>query len=178
MRRILAGAAALLLAIGSVAYGHDHREPRATLRIDGQVREGWAYHADGWARKSRDPGFCEATFATGFAKFRKALRHDPGDEIVVRFHKKAMPYEIEAHRWPRVDDNGFAAGTPTPVPWALRPYVVGGSVRAWELVILPPVVDGHLYLGVGAWWADEDGCSQTPDLGSQYAAWTFHVVGD
>jgi hypothetical protein len=87
-----------------------------------------------------------------------------------------MPLEIEAQRWPTADDQGHASGTPTPVPWVLHPNVVSGSVRSWDLEIVPPLIEGHLYLGIGAYWADEDGCSQQPDLGSQYAGWTFHAI--
>lgn len=176
MKRFV-GIALVFVLTASAAVAHDHRAPRATLRIGGETRPGWLYHADGWSQATEEPGICEATFATGFAKFRKPLRHSAGDEIVVRFHKAAPPLEVEVHRWPGVDDHGYAAGTPTALPWLLRPHVVEGAVRNWEVVVLPPVVAGHLYLGVGAYWGDEDGCGQQPDLGSQYAAWTFHAVG-
>jgi hypothetical protein len=114
---------------------------------------------------------------TGFPRFRKALRHVPGQEIVVRFHKPAVPLEIQVSRWPRITDGGKPAGTPTPLPWLIRPHLVGDEIRAWEVVIEPPVVPGHLYLGVEAYWRDEDGCWGPLDLGNQYAAWTFHLKG-
>jgi hypothetical protein len=76
-----------------------------------------------------------------------------------------------------VDADGYASGQPSSVPSTLRPNVVDGTVRNWDVEILLPAIDGHLYLGVGAYWADEDGCSQQPDLGSQYASYNFHVVG-
>lgn len=176
MKRRLVGVSFLLVgALAAPAAADDHRPPRATLHTAGEIQKGRIYHADGWSRPTKEPGFCDATFAHGFPKFRSAVSHSPGDEIVVRLHKKAMPLEVEAQRWPRVDEKGHAAGTPTPLPWLLRPHPAQGDVRTWEVVVLPPVVDGHLYLGIGAYWADEDGCTQQPDLGSQYAAWTFHL---
>jgi hypothetical protein len=178
MRRLVLVLAALSLSLGSSASAHDHRAPRASLRVAGQVQGGLQYHADGWARQSNEPGFCVVTFATGFPKFRKALTLEVGDETVVRLHKKAMPLELEVQRWPRVDKSGRAAGTPSPLPWTLRPHIVDGEVRAWEVTILAAATEGHVYLGVGAYWPDEDGCSQQPDLGSQYAAWTFHLVAN
>ncbi|MFN2388300.1 MAG: hypothetical protein ABR575_01640 [Actinomycetota bacterium] len=167
------------VALGSAtpAAARDHRAPRATLRVRGDVQKGHLHHSDGWARRTKDPRFCEGTFGHGFRAFRKPLRHNPGDEIAVRLHKQARPEEVEVLRWPRVDENGHATGTPTPLPWLLRPLVVQGDIRAWEVVVLPPHVDGHLYLDVGAYWRDEDGCYQEPDLGNQYAAWTFHLRG-
>ncbi len=176
VKRIAAVVLGFCLLSGPVALGDDHRPPRATLRVAGQVQEGRVYHADGWAKRSRDPRYCNVSFATGFPKFRKPLKHSSGEEIVVRLHKPALPVEIEVQRWPRVDEDGHAAGTPVPLPWVLRPRSGGGG-RSWEISVLVPSVDGHLYLGVTAYWADEDGCSPQPDLGSQYAAWTFHLVG-
>ncbi len=177
VKYIIAASFVVTLAAGSVAGAHDHRPPRATLRVGGDVREGSFHHGDGWAHAAEEPGYCYMDFLSGFPRFSKPLKHDVGEEIVVRLHKRAMPLEVEAQRWPRVDQHDRPAGTPTSVPWVLRPYVVDGATKAWEVVILPPLVQGHLYLGVGAYWADEDGCSGGVDLGSQYAAWTFHVVG-
>lgn len=176
-RSVVAVGFAALVLFGSSAAAHDHRPPRATVRVGSEVQRGLQYHADGWSTRDEDPRFCEVSFASGYPTFRKPALHTVGEEIVVRFHKKAMPLEIEAYRWPRVDERGQAAGTSTPLPWTLRPHHVNGEVAAWEVVIIPPAVQGHLYLGVGAYWADEDGCSAGVDLGSQYAAWTFHVKG-
>lgn len=167
--------AAIMLLSVAVARAADHRAPRATLRVGDEIRNGRLYHSDGWARKAKDPRFCVATFGTGFPTFGKPIVYPLGEELVIRLHKSAPPVEVEVQTWPRVDEDGMARGTPSPVPWVLRPYV-DGNVRAWELVISPPVTAGHVYLGVGAYWPDEDGCSPPPDLGSQYAAWTFHLV--
>lgn len=177
MKRVAVIAAVLTVVVVATAGAHDHRPPRATLHIGGEVQKGHRYHADGWSGASNEPGYCDISFATGFPTFRKAIPRVAGDEIVVRLHKSAMPREVEAQSWPRVDDNGHAAGQPTPLTWLLRPRVVGGNVTAWEVVVLVPETPGHLYLGVGAYWADEDGCSGgSLDLGSQYAAWTFHAM--
>lgn len=164
----------IVMSFHGVALAHDHRPPRATLRLDGDVQKGLVYHADGWTYPSEEPGFCDVDFGWGPARFRNPLVHEAGERIVVRLHKTAMPLEVEVQRWPRVED-GHAAGTPIPLPWVLRPKVVDGETAAWDVIVPIPVVDGHLYLGVGAYWADEDGCAAQPDLGSQYAAWTFHA---
>ncbi len=50
-----------------------------------------------------------------------------------------------------------------------------GQVRAWDIVVGWTATFDHLYLGVAAYWADEEGCSGFPGLGSQYVAWTFHA---
>lgn len=98
-----------------------------------------------------------------------------GQEIVVRLHKRAAPLEVEVYKWAGVDDEGNAKGEPTPLPSTLRPVIVSGETRSWEVVIGVPTVGRHLYLGVSAYWADEEGCGGHPDLGSQSAAWTFHL---
>ncbi|MDP9068002.1 MAG: hypothetical protein M3N53_06615 [Actinomycetota bacterium] len=176
MKRLVLLLSVLVVLVASAARADDHRPPRATLHVAGKVQEGHRYHADGWSTSS-EPGYCDISFATGFSKFGKPIRRTSRDEIVVRLHKPAMPREVEAQSWPRVNDDGQAAGQPTPLPWALRPHITGGGITAWEVVVLAPSAPGHLYLGVGAYWADEDGCSGSPlDLGSQYAAWNFHVL--
>lgn len=158
-----------------MAGAHDHRAPKARLTVGSETQRGLLYHADGWTKRTKDPRYCDVSFGTGLPKFRKAASYTVSDQLVVRFHKAAPPLEVEVQQWPEVDDNGHASGTPTPLPWVLRPYVAG-DIKAWEMVIVPAVTQERIYLGVGAYWTDEDGCSQTPDLGSQYAAWTFHLV--
>lgn len=176
VKRVLVVLALLVSALAAPAEGHDHRAPRATLHVAGKIQQGHPYHADGWSTSS-EPGYCDISFATGFTKFGKPLRRTGSDDIVVRLHKSAMPREVEAQSWPRVNDDGQAAGKPTPLPWVLRPRMSNGAVEAWEVLVLAPSSPGHLYLGVGAYWADEDGCGGGPlDLGSQYAAWNFHVL--
>lgn len=174
MRRLLCVPILVILVLGGAAQAHDHRAPKASLMIGSQVQRGFLYHADGWTKRTND-GFCSASFGSGFPTFRKPLSYVPGDQVVARFHKSAAPLEVEVQRWPRIDENGRASGTPTPLPWVLRPYR-DGAAEGWEIVIPPPLGKKHMYLGVGAYWADEDGCVQGPDLGSQFASWTFHLV--
>ena len=177
VKRLLAALLVSLLALPLGAAAHDHRRPRATLRVGGDVQEGHPVHADGWSKPvPGEPDLCEVTFASGFTNFKKPLRHSPGQEIVVRLHKAAAPVEVEAVRWLRLDENGYGRD-PVPVPWTLRPHLINGKVRAWEVVIQPPLVTGHLYLGVAGYWRDEHDCTPEPDLGSQYAQWSFHLKG-
>ncbi len=166
--------AALTVGLSMPAVAGDHRPPRATLQIADDVQRGRIYHADGWTRPTRDGKGCIVTFAHGFPRFGKALKHSDGEEIVVRLDRGDPPLEVEVQRWPRVNSDGEPEGTPTPVPFVLRPAGTGES-QAWEISILPPVVDGHLFLGVGAYWQNNGPCGSQPDLGSQYAAWTFHA---
>ncbi len=177
MRRIAAALSLFLVVIPEVASAHDHRPPRATLRIAGETQTGSRY-SDGWIKTANEPGMCMGTFGDGFPRFKRPLSHQVGDEIAVRLHKSAVPMELSVHRWAEVDDDGAPKGSPVPVPFALRPLLAGADIVAWDVVILPPVIDGHLYLGVDGYWADEDGCGGFPDLGSQYALWTFHAVSE
>lgn len=177
MKRVALLVAGLIVLVGSTAGANDHRAPRATLHLAGEAQQGHLYHADGWAEPSDEPGYCEMSFGHGSPVFRKPLKRAATDEIVVRLHKVAMPREVEAQSWPRVDRRGQATGEPKPLPWLLRPRMANGVIKGWEVVVLPPPSVGHLYLGVGAYWADEDGCGGGPvDLGSQYAAWSFDVL--
>ncbi len=177
MRRRLLLALSLILpsAIPHPAVAHDHRPPRATLLLEDGRQVGHAYHDQWLAQDPNEPEFCGASFGSGFPTFPSALEHRPGEPVVVRLHKDAVPMEIEAYRWRGVKKNGHAKGEPSPLPWVLRPHRVNGQVRAWEVVVGWPATSNHLYLGVAAYWADEEGCSGFLDLGSQYVAWTFHA---
>ena len=174
MGRVVGMILGILLVASGVARAHDHRAPRSALLLEGGIQKGQRYHAD-WARPARQEGFCFVSFAHGFPTPPKALPHALGEPVVVRLYKKAMPLEVEAQRWPRVNRDGMATGTPVPLPWSLRPHEVNGEIRAWDVVIPWPRTLDHLYLGVAGYWRDEEGCSSEPDLGSQYAAWTFHL---
>lgn len=136
-------------------------------------QRGSLHHADGWARKTKDGKACVATFATGSPSFRRSLAYSAGHEVVIRFAKPSPPLELAVRQWDSVNDKGQPQD-PMPLPWVLRPYVKGDT-EAWEVVFVPFPQD-HIYLDVEAWWADEDGCGGAPDLGSQYAAWTFHLL--
>lgn len=174
MKRVLAALVGIVVLSGTAAHADDHRAPKALLRVGGETQRGQRYHAD-WIRPARQDGFCFASFAHGFPTPPKAVGHDPGEPVVVRLRKPAMPVEVEVHRWPRVNEDGYASGTATPLAWSLRPHRVGGEVRAWDVIVAWPATIDHLYLGVGAYWRDQEGCAGEPDLGSQYAAWTFHL---
>lgn len=109
----------------------------------------------------------------GFPTFPKPVEGTPGDPAVIRFKKQAPPLETSLKAWREVDHQGQPEGDPIPIPNALLP--AGGGHKAWEIHFLIPPLGEHLYLLAEAYWADEEECSQQPDLGSQYAAWTFHV---
>lgn len=174
MRRLIVALATLFIVAALPAAAHDHRPPKAVLHVEDDRQVGRRHHAD-WVRGGKR--FCTATFAIGFPTFRKPLRHAPGRPLVIRLHKKAPPLEVEVHRWPRVNKDGRAAGTPVPLPWALSPRMVDGQIRAWDVTVAWPASVDHLYLGAAAYWADEEDCAGEPDLGSQYVAWTFHLKG-
>lgn len=171
--RALAAAILFSLLVGQ-AEAHDHVPPTAVLRIGGIRQEGLRYHAE-WVKPDRDPRFCITQFSDSWPSFSKPVPYSADDELVVRLRKPAMPIEVEAYRWDRIDSEGYGRGEPSPLPSFLRPVVVNGEARAWEVVVLPQRFSGHLYFGVSAYWADQDGCTSQPDLGSQGAGWTFHV---
>jgi hypothetical protein len=155
------------------SHAHDHVAPDAVLRLGDQRQTGIRYDAQ-WVDEGESSD-CTAEFVGGFPLIGKALRHATGEVPVVRLRKRAAPLEVVVQRWPRINRAGYARGEPIQLPWTLEPHVVGDSVKAWDVVIPWPATAEHLYLGVSAYWADEAGCGGFPDLGSQYAAWTFHL---
>lgn len=173
MKRLAFALALLaLFAIGPVR-AHDHRPPNAVLRVADERRAGIRY--DSYWVDAGGTSDCTAEFVGGPPLIGKALKHQEGEVPIVRLRKPAAPLEVVVQRWPRVNRAGYARGEPTPMGWSLRPHVVDGSVKAWDVVIPWDGATDHLYLGVTAYWADEAGCGGSPDLGSQYAAWTFHL---
>lgn len=122
-----------------------------------------------WLRRA-DEQFCDFSDRFGFPTFRRALRVQPGDVVSIRLHKEEPPLEVGLRAWRRVDAHGHPAGDSTPVPVALAP-----AGDEWEMRFVAAPEHGHLYLLAEAYWADTEECAPQPDLGSQYASWTFHV---
>lgn len=171
---VAALAQATLLSLIAPAHAHDHVGPRAAL-VSGETRQpGRSYHSD-WIRPTRDGRACLLSGGSGTLKVPKAVAHEAHEAVIVRLHKSALPREVEVRRWPRVDEHGMVTGDPTPVPFSLKPHVVDGAARAWDVVVAPTPQTEDVYLDVAGYWADEDGCSRPPDLGSQYKAWLFHL---
>ncbi len=172
--RVLVVVLVVLPLLMAQAHADDHAPPDATLRHGSTRQEGLRYHAE-WVRPNKDPRFCTTQFSDSWPSFRKAIRYSGSDQLVVRLHKASMPTEVEAYRWERIGDEGYGRGDPTPLPSVLRAVVVNGETRGWEVVVVQPSFKRHLYLGVRAYWSDEDECTSPTDLGSQGAGWTFHV---
>jgi hypothetical protein len=153
------------------ALATDHRVPRAVLFTGEASQRGLPIHTVWLRGRGR---FCLATFADGLSRFPNPVGDTEAGPIAVRFWKADPPTFASVSAWERVDRNGQPKGEPMSLPFLLRPHLRDGAPRAWELVLaLPP--SPHLYLEVTADWPDEDGCGGTPDIGSQYGIWRFHV---
>ena len=176
MRSVVVAALALATLLWLIAptHAHDHVGPRAVLVSSEASQPGRSYHSD-WIRATRDGRACVLSGGSGILRVPKAVAHEAREAVIVRLHKPALPREVEVRRWPRVDEQGMVTGDPTPVPFSLKPHVVDGTTRAWDVVVAPRLQAEHIYLDVAGYWADENGCSQEPDLGSQYKAWLFHL---
>lgn len=138
------------------------------MLVGGEEQRGRPTHSS-WLRRA-DEQFCDFSDRFGFPTFGRALRVARGEAVRIRLHKDEPPLEVGLRAWRRVDSNGHPAGDSQPVPVALTP---AGDV--WEIQFVASPDAGHLYLLAEAYWADTEGCAAQPDLGSQYASWTFHA---
>lgn len=156
MKGILLAVAVAAGVVVSPASAHDHLAPNAVLLVGQERQQGIQYHAD-WVKPPDTAGDCTAEFLSGFPLIGRPLLHPAGELPVVRLQKSAAPLEIEVQRWPRTNDEGYARGKAVPLQWTLRPHTVAGSIKAWDVVIVWPETTDQLYLGVGAYWADQQG---------------------
>lgn len=166
----------LLVAMLGVAVpvsAHDHRIPKSVLRVSHDKQPGLPVHST-WLKRV-DEEYCDLSDRFAFPIFPAAVRAPVGEMASIELKKAAPPREFSLQAWLEVDAQGHPEGDPIPVAAILSPTPGAGQTRSWQLHFFPPPDTPHLYLLAEANWADEEGCSPQPDLGSQYSAWTFHV---
>lgn len=169
---ILAGVA-VAAGLPGGATAHDHRPPRATLVIGDVEQKGRPLHSAWMNRSSKR--FCDFRIRHGLPAFPRPLEYATGDEVAIVLHKTAPPLEVTVEAWRQVDSAGRPKGASESIPSFVTPVVRSSETKAWQIRFVPPPTAPHLYLAVEAYWPDEEECSGAPDLGSQSAAWTFHL---
>lgn len=151
----------------------DHRRPSAVL-VTTNDRQAGRIISMSWARRvTREE--CIITDGTSSLTFPRAVRTRPGEVVRVRLKKDEIPTEFAVESWRSVRANGTPRGEPKPIPALLSPRRRDGRIVRWVLRFRLRDGYGHSYLHVTAHWKDETGCHPPPDLGSQYASWSFHV---
>ncbi len=169
---ISAALLALTLLPAGQAAAHDHRAPRAELRVAGQRQSGrlWssAWYAAvgevcvGNAVEAR-PTYRSDAVEVGEGRFRAR----------VRFVKGEAPARVVVSARQRLGEDGVAVGRRVEVHARIRPLLApDGSSRAWTLLIRSSVRE-DLYLLITGRWPDVDGCGPR-----QHASWTFHLSAD
>lgn len=169
---ILAGSLTAIFLLVGVAVADDHRRPRTSLITDLDRQSGRITHMV-WARRV-NPDECVVSEGTRPVTFPKAVRFRLGNAVSVRLHKDEMPVEFSVKAWRSIRRDGTPRGAGHPVPAVLTPKRRDGETVAWMLQF-EPAEAAHTYLQVTAYWRDETGCHPPPDLGSQSAAWSFHI---
>ena len=169
------GIAAMLavLLMTSEALADDHRRPSTAL-VAGSVRQKGRIVGMSWARRV-SPSECIVTDGTNGTTFPHPLRYRTADQLSVRLRKDEMPVEYSVEAWRSVRRDGTPRGPSQLVPASMEPHMRDGQTVAWDLRFQSPYQLGHTYLMATAYWPDETNCWPPPDLGSQFASWTFHV---
>lgn len=176
LHRVVIAAVVLALMQAPGASAHDHRRPPSPrLKAGGEVQEGKNVRMT-WLRRY-DEKYCDLLDGFGYTTFpKRVLSYDAGDTARVRLKKSAPPLEWWVYAWEDIRrKNGQPKGTAQVIPAAVDAHRRDGQVVAWDIRFVLPPADRHLYILVEAYWADEEGCSSQPDLGSQSAAWSFHL---
>ena len=169
---LTAVATSVWLLVGS-AIGDDHRRPRSVLTTS-QAHQKGRIISMSWARRVSVEE-CVISDGTNSLTFPKAIRSRPGEVVSIRLRKNEMPVEFSIEAWHSVRRDGTPRGSAKSMPAVLSPRRREGRVVAWTVNV--PLRDrpGHTFMHVTAYWTDETGCHPPPDLGSQFASWSFHV---
>lgn len=175
-RFLLTSALVLGVMAAPGASAHDHRRPPAPyLSAGGERQEGKDVRMT-WLRRY-DEKYCDLLDGFGATTFpKKVLSYDSGDVATIRLKKSAPPLEWWVYAWEEIRRNGQPKGTAQTVPALVDAHRRDGGLVAWDLRFVLPPADRHLYLLVEVYWADEEGCSGEVDLGSQSAAWSYHLL--
>jgi hypothetical protein len=177
-RRLIAVAALCMsLAVAVPAFAHDHRAPSSVMQV-GELRLRGTLSERHWIKADpEDDRFCISAMDIFRNRFPRTKLVVPADTsaALIRMRKQAQPITVEVQAWTRVGVRRAPKGDPMPVPFVLTPHqAADGAVTAWDVQVTLPTAR-HVYLEVAATWADEEGCVPAPDIGSQHAAWRFHV---
>jgi hypothetical protein len=163
-----------LAAIQTTAWSHDHRPPRNPALTVGTERQvGRPIHLT-WTRRV-GPNECDSADGFGGTTFPKAIPFAPGSGASITLRKASPPREWQLSAWTAVDRTGRPKGQPETVPAALLPPSEGGVPDRWQLHFATPVSGDHVYLQLDVYWADEESCGGSPDLGAQSGSWTYHL---
>jgi hypothetical protein len=167
--RAVAALAVLLVVLteGGVAFAHDHRPPRASLRHGSLLQEGrlLRYH---WSSVTEDGGCVSSLILAREGYPHPSLPVEAGRfRARVRLSRPDRPVTLEVVA--REKDRDGTAGTRRRVAVTLRPRRPNGEVIGWTAVLRSRVEDA-LFLRVTGAWRDREGCR-----GPQRATWTFHV---
>lgn len=156
------------------ASGHDHRPPRNPVLTVGAKRQPGRSVEVAW-RERIDENECEFGHGWNVTTFPSAIPYSSGSHATLVLRKKSPPREWSLQAWTSVTRKGRPKGEPKLVPALLVPEVGRAPDPRWTLRFVPPRFASHLYLRLDVFWADEEGCSRTPDLGSQMGGWTYHL---
>lgn len=179
MKQVMAATAALVvltLSLATEARADDHRIPSVVLRVDAQKRSG--YLVESWWTRAASDGSGDCIGGGGHGSgWPRALRYEGSThEATIRLKRAARPTELFFTAGRGRTSDGQPATALAPWPFALRPVPNPVQPKAWDIVFpLPPAE--RLFFELEASWADDDGCGGTPDLGSQYGVWRFHLLG-
>ncbi|MDQ3646451.1 MAG: hypothetical protein M3345_05880, partial [Actinomycetota bacterium] len=174
--KLLAGIIAFscLTLAGDGAWSHDHRPPPdPALTIGAKRQVGRPIHIT-W-RERVDENECELSDGFDFTTFPSATSFPSGSDGTIVLRKKSPPREWQLQVWRSVTRKGRPKGQPERILAGLVPQVGSAPPDRWELRFVPPSSADHLYLRLDVFWADEEGCASTPDLGSQIGSWTYHL---
>jgi hypothetical protein len=155
-----------LAALGGAAavWAHDHRVPRASLHVNGQVKRLSPWSAS-WTRRT-GPNECVAWVADGVPNFRPIADVHLHSTPRIVFRKEQRPSNVHV----LVDDhlrNGYLAD-------AERLEVVlrkghRGDRRVWIAKFRARVPD-RLFVDIEARWRDVEGCG-----GHESASWDLRL---
>ena len=163
----------LLVPISDIALGHDHRRPKAVLKVEDETQKGRLVESS-WVRKT-SPRLCTSTDTTSPFRFpEQALKAAPGSLVAVRLRKAQPPHDVNLQTWHRINRRGGGRGEPEIVPTTLVPRVRDDEVVAWDVQFQPLDEKRHYYLLLEVHWDDEEGCGSPQPLDE--GLWiTFHL---
>lgn len=158
-----ASVAALIAATG--AWAHDHRVPRANLRVNEQVKRLHPWSVSWVSGTSQG---CAHLNADGVPDFRPRAEVDHRHSRPrIVFHKEQKPRRVNALASRRLSDDGYLANGRN-LDVDLRPRRRDGH-RVW-VARLATTVRHRLFVDLTVRWRDQEGCGD-----SESAHWDFRL---
>ena len=167
MRKLLLTVLAVVLTGTSVAMAGNYPRqdfPEAPLKVDGELQRSRLAEASFGYRTGPSECVSQGVLGDGAFPRPRQVESDPDQRLRFRLNAESRP-KVSLRYWTEVDDDGFAQGSPTPVPIEVAERKPNGDF----ILIARVDATGDRYLRLSSYWKGKGFCGGQEFLLEHYS---------